>query len=158
MKRTSQVRQSIAVSAVLMAALFLLPLAVMVPFRSELFSGDVPVDETEGDPFVSGDLDQQTTLKVLDGEQVLEMDLGTYLVGVVRAEMPASFEPEALKAQAVAARTYTLYNRAAGITEKQRISVQILLAVRHTFRRRRHGRTGERPRMPMRKKWNRPSP
>lgn len=25
------------------------------------------------------------------------------------AEMPASFEPEALKAQAVAARTYTLY-------------------------------------------------
>ena len=109
MKRTSQVRQSIAVSAVLMAALFLLPLAVMVPFRSELFSGDVPVDETEGDPFVSGDLDQQTTLKVLDGEQVLEMDLGTYLVGVVRAEMPASFEPEALKAQAGAARTYTLY-------------------------------------------------
>ena len=35
------------------------------------------------------------------------MDLGTYLVGVVRAEMPASFELEALKAQAVAARTYT---------------------------------------------------
>ena len=114
MKRTSQVRQSIAVSAVLMAALFLLPLAVMVPFRSELFSGDVPVDETEGDPFVSGDLDQQTTLKVLDGEQVLEMDLGTYLVGVVRAEMPASFEPEALKAQAVAARTYTLYKLQSG--------------------------------------------
>ena len=32
------------------------------------------------------------------------MTLGAYLVGVVRAEMPASFEPEALKAQAVAAR------------------------------------------------------
>jgi len=36
-----------------------------------------------------------------------QMDLETYLVGVVLAEMPASFEPEALKAQAVAARTYT---------------------------------------------------
>ena len=32
-----------------------------------------------------------------------------YLVGVLAGEMPASFEMEALKAQAVAARTYTLY-------------------------------------------------
>jgi stage II sporulation protein D len=39
---------------------------------------------------------------------LLEMDLEEYLVGVVAAEMPASFHPEALRAQAVAARTYTL--------------------------------------------------
>ena len=109
MKRKRQVRQSMAVSAVLLAMLFLLPLAVIVPFRSELFGRETPVDETEGEPFVSGELDARTTLKVLHGDQVEEMDLGTYLVGVVRAEMPASFEPEALKAQAVAARTYTLY-------------------------------------------------
>ena len=38
---------------------------------------------------------------------VEEMDMDAYLVGVVLAEMPASFEPEALKAQAVVARTYT---------------------------------------------------
>lgn len=38
---------------------------------------------------------------------VEEMDLEQYLVGVVLAEMPASFEPEALKVQTVAARTYT---------------------------------------------------
>lgn len=37
------------------------------------------------------------------------MNLEEYLVGVVAAEMPASFEVEALKAQAVAARTYTYY-------------------------------------------------
>ena len=35
--------------------------------------------------------------------------LEEYLVGVVAAEMPADFAPEALRAQAVAARTYTLY-------------------------------------------------
>lgn len=35
-----------------------------------------------------------------------EMDMDTYLTGVVLAEMPAWFETEALKAQAVAARTY----------------------------------------------------
>lgn len=37
------------------------------------------------------------------------MELEEYLVGVVAGEMPASFELEALKAQAVAARTYTLW-------------------------------------------------
>lgn len=49
------------------------------------------------------------TISILDGDQTLTMDLETYLVGVVAGEMPASFEMEALKAQAVAARTYTLY-------------------------------------------------
>ena len=39
---------------------------------------------------------------------VEEMDMEDYLIGVVAAEMPASFELEALKAQAVVARTYTL--------------------------------------------------
>lgn len=38
---------------------------------------------------------------------LVQLDLEDYLVGVVLAEMPASFESEALKAQAVAARTYT---------------------------------------------------
>ena len=37
-----------------------------------------------------------------------ETALEQYLVGVLAAEMPASFEEEALKAQAVAARTYAL--------------------------------------------------
>lgn len=40
------------------------------------------------------------------GETVTLEDMDDYLVGVVLAEMPTTFEPEALKAQAVAARTY----------------------------------------------------
>ena len=40
------------------------------------------------------------------GNGVTEMDMDAYLVGVVLAEMPASFEPEALKAQSCVARTY----------------------------------------------------
>lgn len=39
-------------------------------------------------------------------QKLMQMDLEEYLVGVVAGEMPASFELEALKAQAVAARTY----------------------------------------------------
>ena len=49
------------------------------------------------------------TLRVLCEGEVLEMDMEDYLIGVVAAEMPADFETEALKAQAVAARTYALY-------------------------------------------------
>lgn len=46
-------------------------------------------------------------LRRFNGE-ITEMDLEEYLVGVVAAEMPASFNIEALKAQSVVARTYTL--------------------------------------------------
>ena len=107
MKRMTSLRQSVAVSAVLMAILFVLPLAVIVPFRSELFSSEERAAQSQKDPFVPGELDGETVLKVLDGDEVREMTVGEYLVGVVRAEMPASFELEALKAQACAARTYT---------------------------------------------------
>lgn len=42
------------------------------------------------------------------------MTLEEYLTGVVLGEMPTSFDSEALKAQAVAARTYTLQQLSAG--------------------------------------------
>lgn len=46
------------------------------------------------------------TVKVRTGDSIEQMDLDKYLTRVVLAEMPASFEVEALKAQSVAARTY----------------------------------------------------
>ena len=56
-----------------------------------------------------GTPDAERLLRVLHGGSIEEMPMDAYLQGVLRAEMPASFEPEALKAQAIAARTYTLY-------------------------------------------------
>lgn len=49
------------------------------------------------------------SLRVLHGDELFTLDMEEYLIGVVAAEMPADFEPEALKAQAVAARTYARY-------------------------------------------------
>lgn len=43
-------------------------------------------------------------------DKIVEMNLEDYVKGVVAAEMPAEFELEALKAQAVAARTYAVKN------------------------------------------------
>lgn len=49
--------------------------------------------------------DVQIRVLMANGE-VVTLSLEEYLVGVVAAEMPAEFEIEALKAQAIAARTY----------------------------------------------------
>ncbi len=67
-----------------------------------------PVSEKDGDK-----------LKVLDftSGQVIELPLRDYVIGAVLAEMPAAYGEEALKAQAVAARTYAVRQR-----EKQRLS------------------------------------
>ena len=48
---------------------------------------------------------------VLDSktEELLQLTPKEYLLGVTAAEMPASYEPEALKAQAVAAHSYALW-------------------------------------------------
>ena len=62
-----------------------------------------------GEITAPGERDSAKKLRVQIQGEVQEMDMGTYLLGVLRAEMPASFEEEALKAQAIAARTYTLY-------------------------------------------------
>ena len=45
----------------------------------------------------------------LETNETQELELDEYLYGVVAAEMPANFHEEALKAQAVVARTYTVY-------------------------------------------------
>ena len=47
------------------------------------------------------------TVRLLAGEDVLELSMQEYLTGVLLSEMPVSFSPEARKAQAVAARTFT---------------------------------------------------
>lgn len=103
-------------SVAALLGLFLLPLAVArepaeVPEYTELPRTErtAPVQ-----PAVKAVYDADRTLRVLDGETVREMTLADYLVGVTAAEMPASFAEEALKAQAVAARTYTLYKLTAG--------------------------------------------
>ena len=57
------------------------------------------------------DYKQYNTVKLLhtSTNKVEKLGLDENLYGVVSSEMPASFEKEALKAQAVVARTYTLY-------------------------------------------------
>ena len=57
--------------------------------------------------------DAAHTLRLWDGSTVRTLTAAEYLPGVVRGEMPAVFEPEALKAQAAAERTYLYYRMSA---------------------------------------------
>ncbi len=87
----------LATAAALMMPLFVLEWGQAAPLPEE-----PPPEMTVG-------YDKTHRITVLVNGTVKEMDLETYLIGVLAAEMPAAFPVEALKAQAVAARTYTLY-------------------------------------------------
>lgn len=74
------------------------------------------VDSTDGDGglWLTGEKNQalkdaEVQVSLICGDEIRLLALDDYLTGVVAAEMPASFRPEALKAQAVAARTYCMY-------------------------------------------------
>ena len=107
--------QAVITALALLGLLFLLPL-LMLP--GEEFStggaGPLPtatlpvevVPTVEKTGPVSG-WDGSRSLRFLRGDGTVEtMTMEEYLWGVLAAEMPASFHLEALKAQAVAARTY----------------------------------------------------
>ena len=69
-----------------------------------------PVEEQLQENTQENDAEKENTqiyVKLLKDDKIEVMSLDTYVFGVVLAEMPADFELEALKAQAVVARTYT---------------------------------------------------
>ena len=98
-----------------------LVLTVLLFGGAYLAAGKERVPETREDDAqeqsAQGQRDSAVLLTVQDGETVESMALDQYLRGVVRGEMPASFELEALKAQAAAERTYVYYQLAAGRKE-----------------------------------------
>lgn len=90
------------------------PAPSAAPLRLELSpapSSPVPVPSPTAAPAAEPVPER---LLVKCGPEVYDVDMQEYLIGVVAAEMPAYFEPEALKAQAVAARTYAMYCAATG--------------------------------------------
>jgi len=73
----------------------------------------LPIPTAEPEEQTAGITDSELTITLNNGGTVEKLSLGEYLEGVVAAEMPALFPEEALKAQAVAARTYTMKKAAA---------------------------------------------
>lgn len=96
----------------LTSILFIISLAT--PFLTNTvsrYSNSEPDTVTEAESPTKGTSKANTKIRVLrtETEETEETDMTDYLIGVVAAEMPASFSPEALKAQAVASYTYAEY-------------------------------------------------
>ena len=78
--------------------------------EEDFFSSLTPYAYNKEEPPVTETEEPQETILLLCGTsgEVKELPMDEYVTGAVLAEMPASFHPEALKAQAVACRTYAL--------------------------------------------------
>ena len=91
--------------AVIMASMLFLPLAATA----------LPATQGNTTLTVAPQTEDAVRLKTEAG--ITEIETDEYLVGVVAAEMPAEYTEEALKAQAVAARTFLNYKKAQNAKE-----------------------------------------
>ena len=87
-------------------------LAVVCILTAILFIVIFSVKEvTSSIPVLEGETPIIIRLLNESDNSITEINLEDYIIGVVAAEMPASFEMEALKAQAIAARTFAMYKK-----------------------------------------------
>ena len=112
-------RRAMGLGAVLGALALVLPLLVFGLGEGEESQAVLPPEPTPVSspaPSPAAGWDAAQTVRVLHAQTggVEEMTMADYLSRVVAAEMPASFQPEALRAQAVCARTYSLWKMRAG--------------------------------------------
>ena len=90
--------------------IFIIP-AICTKTSKSISEVEEPQKESAKEEKKSYDYSNYSTIKLYHTKtkQVEEIPLDEYIYGTVSAEMPANFELEALKAQAVVSRTYTLY-------------------------------------------------
>ncbi|GER69464.1 stage II sporulation protein D [Weizmannia acidilactici] len=98
------IKPVIIASILVLAFSFLIPALVVLPFQNEKASGKLnekkqPKGEKETDSI------QVSVYRSME-KKIDRMPMEDYVAGVVAAEMPAQFRMEALKAQALTARTF----------------------------------------------------
>ncbi|WP_210364438.1 stage II sporulation protein D [Bacillus sp. REN3] len=100
----------IVLGAILFTVTLLIPTMLVLPFMDEKAGGKLGEDlQGETKPAAaapSADSAVEVAVYRTALSKTEKLPLNEYLIGVVAAEMPAEFELEALKAQALSARTY----------------------------------------------------
>lgn len=95
---------------IILNIIFIISMAFILPilFTTQFRSHEVSTNSIEENTV---DYGKYSIINLLHSENgiVENLALDTYLYGVVAAEMPASYNLEALKAQSTVARTYTIY-------------------------------------------------
>lgn len=97
----------------LMIVLIIFPSIFTKKRTSKAVNNEQTISEKQEntEEIVKYDYSKFATIKLLHTKtnEITELPIDEYLYGVVSGEMPASYEFEAIKAQAIVARTYTLY-------------------------------------------------
>lgn len=96
---------------------FLIPIFFTVKFKLKEINSNPEVPELSVEKYTYSDFGTIKLLHTKTGE-VEEKPLDEYIVEVVSAEMPAQYDIEALRAQSVAARTYTIYKILSGTSHE----------------------------------------
>lgn len=102
-------KKSIYLGIVLICLIFIIPVIFLekktIPISMNDIAGKKEIEA------IIYDYSKYATIKLLhkDTGEIEEVKLDEYIACVVSAEMPVEYELEALKAQAVVARTYTIY-------------------------------------------------
>jgi len=102
----------IAAASFLLALTLIIPAVLVLPYSDGKASGKLSEDltraSTKATKTISSAADSAVEVSVFRtaSKKIEKVPLEEYLVGVVAAEMPADFNEEALKAQALTARTY----------------------------------------------------
>lgn len=97
-------KRFLAVCFAVWLSVFLIPLIGVPKKEKDIPPLPIPSEGIGG----GGETDSSVMVTLNRGGEIETLTLSDYLEGVVAAEMPALFPEEALKAQAVAARTYTM--------------------------------------------------
>lgn len=106
-------KKTAVISLIMVLLMLLLPLGALGKETA------TPVKETAA---LVKEPSEETFKVLLNNGKIEELKAEDYILGVVSAEMPALYEEEALKAQAVAAYTYTLCKQKQNKTEEYDIT------------------------------------
>jgi len=102
-------RKTICIIMIIILLIFLIPV-IFLDKRTVQSLSDIKKEKQKLET-IDYDYTNYSTIKLLhqDINEVEEVKLDEYITCVVSAEMPVSYDIEALKAQAIVARTYTIY-------------------------------------------------
>ncbi|MFT8320422.1 MAG: stage II sporulation protein D [Bacillus sp. (in: firmicutes)] len=102
-----KIKPFIVLGVILFAITLLIPSILVLPFMEAKISGKLGENVQEAD---NSKKTSEPAVEVAvyreEKKTIEQLDLDEYVLGVVASEMPADFKPEALKAQALTARTY----------------------------------------------------
>ncbi|WP_075983161.1 stage II sporulation protein D [Bacillus massilinigeriensis] len=106
----TKIKPIIVLAIILFSVTLLVPSLLVIPFSEEKASGQLKQDVTNEQKPKAKETVTEPAVEVsvyrMEKQKLETLPLDEYVVGVVASEMPADFEMEALKAQALTARTY----------------------------------------------------